>query len=323
MNAARNSSSRFAFYKIIFLFLVLSAIGAPAFGQVSAENIPLPEAALDRDEIRFAALGDSGTGGGEQYEIAERLLQIQRQTNFDLLLFLGDNIYENGSPRDIEKKFLKPYHPLYERGVELRGAIGNHDARDPFGVMLQQLIFKMGTKTFYSFTKKENLVEFFAIDSTLLAKKQNSAGASEQLTWFEKQLDSSKALWKVAFLHHPLYSSAKKHGFESSDADELENVRRALEPFYLKYEVRISLNGHDHVYERTKPQKGVQYFTSGAGAKLRPGDLERNSPFFASGNDETRSFMLFSVKPDRIVFWSIGADGKILDSGVIDRKASV
>ena len=33
-----------------------------------------------------------------------------------------------------------------------------------------------------------------------------------------------------------------------------------------------SLTGHDHVYERIKPQKGIQYFVVGNSAKVRKGD---------------------------------------------------
>lgn len=301
----------------IFLFTLLLAVLTTAlFGQKS-ESIPLPTSEPTENEIRFAAIGDSGTGGKEQYKMAEQLFEIQSKTKFNLLLFLGDNIYESGSPKGVEKKFIKPYAPLFQRGIEFRGVIGNHDAKNENGVILQKMIFNMGRNTFYSFVKGNDLVEFFAIDSTLMTNDKDQKTNQFQLEWFEKNLSKSKSRWKIAFMHHPLFSSAQKHGLESSDQDEMLQVRNMLEPLYKKYDVRISLNGHDHIYERTKPQNGVQYFTSGAGAKLRKGNLQKDSPFYAFGNDQVRSFMLFSVTSDSIKFWSIDIDGNILDSGII------
>lgn len=306
----------YIFLKILFVWLVSAFFSASTFGQKS-EIIPLPNSKLAKKEIRFAAIGDTGTGGKNQMKLARQMFRLQQKTNFSLLLFLGDNIYENGSPKGIEKKFLKPYAGLYQRGVEFRGVIGNHDARSKYGVILQQLIFNMGSKTYYSFTKGNDLVEFFAIDSTILVKEKKTADTKPQLEWLENRLAKSKSHWKIAFMHHAVYSSAKRHGFEASDEKEMLRLRNALEPLYKKYGVRISLNGHDHVYERTKPQNGVQYFTSGAGAKLRRGNLQTDSPYYSFGNDRTRSFMLFSVKPNSITFWSISIDGNILDSGII------
>jgi len=295
--------------------LAATIFNAALVGQ-SNQKSPLPDELLD-GEFRFAVIGDSGTGGREQYLLAEQLLKVHAKTQFNLLLFLGDNIYESGSPKGVEKKFLEPYAPLFLGGVEFRGVIGNHDAKNRSGVVLQQLIFKMGAETFYSFVKGDSLVEFFALDSTQLAIENDLATRQVQLRWFERALSKSASRWKIVFLHHPLFSSAAKHGIESSDQAGMYRLRRMLEPLYIKYGVTMSLNGHDHVYERTKPQHGVQYFTSGAGAKLRKGDLRKNSPFFEYGNDEVRSFMLFSVTSESIGFWCIDSDGSVLDSGVV------
>jgi predicted phosphodiesterase len=301
----------------IFLFtLLLVVLTTALFGQES-ENLPLPTSEPTENEIRFAAIGDSGTGGKDQYKVAEQLLKTQIKTKFNLLLFLGDNIYESGSPKGIEKKFIKPYAPLFQRGVEFRGVIGNHDAKNENGVILQQMIFNMGKYTFYSFVKGNGLVEFFAMDSTLMVNDKDQKANQLQLDWFENVLSESKSRWKIAFMHHSLYSSAQKHGLESSDQDEMLQIRNMLEPLYKKYDVRISINGHDHIYERTKPQHGVQYFTSGVGAKLRKGNLQKDSPFYGFGNDQVRGFMLFSVTSDSLKFWAIDIDGNVLDQGII------
>lgn len=302
-----------------FAALAFIVLSSSVFGQAT-KNIPLPTSSVSENEVRFAAIGDAGTGGKNQFKIGEQMARIQRMTSFNLLLSLGDNVYESGSPKDIEKKFIKPYRALFAQGVEFRGVIGNHDARSENGVILQQLIFGMGRDRYYSFSKARNLVEFFGIDSTILAKGKKAERAKDQVAWFENRLANSKSTWKIAFLHHTLFSSAKRHGFDAPDKEEMLRVREILVPLYKKYGVQLSLNGHDHVYERTRPIEGIQYFTSGAGAKLRRGNLQKDSPFYAFGNDLVRSFMLFSVRPDSITFWSISIDGDVLDSGIIRRK---
>ena len=109
-----------------------------------------------------------------------------------------------------------------------------------------------------------------------------------------------------------LYSSGKKHGSDLK-------LRRRLEPIFVRHKVAAVLSGHDHIYERTKPQRGVQYFVSGAGGKLRRGNINRRSPFFLVGNDEVNSFMYFEATGEALNFWAVDATGNILDSGDLTR----
>ena len=46
-------------------------------------------------------------------------------------------------------------------------------------------------------------------------------------------------------------------------------LREVLEPLFTKYGVSVVFAGHEHFYERLKPQKGIQYFIAGGSAKLR------------------------------------------------------
>lgn len=93
-----------------------------------------------------------------------------------------------------------------------------------------------------------------------------------------------------------------------------------MEPIFIKYEVNVVLGGHDHVYERIKPQKGIYYFVSGAGGKLRSGDVRQASPLIEKGFDRDLHFMLFEVSGDQLYFQAISRTGETFDSGVIMRK---
>jgi 3',5'-cyclic AMP phosphodiesterase CpdA len=295
---------------VVFLLLAASVVG---------QSLPLPSGPPASAEVRFAALGDTGRANPGQLAIAGQMLALQRKAPFDLVLFLGDNIYESGDPADLGRKFALPYRQLIENGTELKGVLGNHDIRSngKGGDLVQQLIFGMGARPFYSFTRGGGLVEFFGLNSNDLARPGADQSAREQLRWLDERLARSTAKWKIVFLHHPLYSSAKKHGWNSADRIEMESVRSALEPILLKHGVKLVLAGHDHVYERVKPQSGIQHFVSGAGSETRIGDLQPNSPYYGFGDDRQLSFMLFSVRPDGITFWSINSGGSVIDSGTI------
>jgi Calcineurin-like phosphoesterase len=109
-----------------------------------------------------------------------------------------------------------------------------------------------------------------------------------------KELANTDATWKIPYFHHPLYSSGATHG------SSLE-LRQLLEPVFVRDGVRVVFSGHDHVYERTKPQKGIYYFVEGSGGELRAGDL-RQAEFEDSGFDKDRKFMLVEIAGDQLFF---------------------
>jgi hypothetical protein len=119
-------------------------------------------------------------------------------------------------------------------------------------------------------------------------------------------------VWKIAYFHHPLYSDGRRHGSEVE-------LRVRLEPLFLKYGVNVVYSGHDHIYERIAPQKGIYYFVCGAGGELRLGDLKR-SEMTAAGFDQDRSFMLNEIDGDRLFFQVVSRVGQTVDRGVILRR---
>jgi 3',5'-cyclic AMP phosphodiesterase CpdA len=131
----------------------------------------------------------------------------------------------------------------------------------------------------------------------------------QQLDWLTKQLAGSKAAWKVCFFHHPLYSDGKFHG---ADTD----LRARIEPIFQKMGVRVVLSGHEHIYERFKPQNGVYYFVLGNSGELRLHNL-RPSAAMDKGFDTDRTFMLVEITGDQFWFQVISRAGQTVDSGVI------
>jgi hypothetical protein len=275
-----------------------AAIVAGLVLAAEAQQITLPK--KDRS-VRFAVIGDSGTGGGAQQKVADRIAAAHKLYPFEFTLMLGDNLYGRENAGAYRDKFERPYKPLLDAGVKFYAALGNHD--DPSQRLYKP--FNMNGERYYSF-KPTVLgdIRFFALDSNYMTK--------EQVAWLEKELSASDSKWKIAFFHHPIYSSGEKHGSD-------ETLRQQIEPLFLKHGVDVVFTGHEHFYERLKPQKGIHYFISGSAAKLRRGNIG-DTGITAKGYDQGYTFMLIEIAGDELFFQTIDAEGKTIDSGSLSRR---
>ena len=254
--------------------------------------------------MKIGVMGDFGNASPVQYQTAAQMFKTYQTFPYEVVLLTGDNLYGDERPQDFEEKFNKPYKPLLDAGVKFYASLGNHDSRE-------QRFFKpfnMDGKLYYSFKAPKQDVRFFAFESTY--------PEPEQVAWLEKELKASGEAWKVMFFHHPLYSSGERHGSDTQ-------LRDVLEPLFIKYNVSLVLTGHDHFYERTKPQKGIVYFVLGAGGQLRTGNINRSTGLTAKGFDTDTSFMVGEFIGDEFVFQAISRTGQVIDSGIITRRKQV
>ncbi len=272
------------------------AANASSVASTAPVKLALP---LKDGSLRFAVIGDTGTGSKKQYQLGEMMVQARRLFPFEFVLMLGDNMYGGESAKDFEKKFSNAYKQLLADKVKFYATLGNHDQV----LQTHYQNFNMDGREYYRF-KKGN-VAFYSLNSNYLDKKQ--------LKWLEDELAKDTSEWKVCFFHHPPYSSAKKHGSD-------EQLREVVEPIFVRYGVNVVLTGHDHVYEKIKPQKGIYYFVSGAGGKLRTGDVDSRSTLTAKAYDRDLHFMLFEVAGDQMYFQVISRTGETVDSGVMARQ---
>lgn len=278
----------------LFILLALLAFSSP-IQQTQPFKFP-----LKTNSVRFAVIGDMGTGEHPQYEVAQRMLQVRASFPFEFVLTMGDNIYGGNSPADFENKFEKPYKPLLDSGVKFYASLGNHDG--PSERVYKY--FNMNGANYYAFTKGN--VRFLALDSNYMDPKQ--------LDWLRSQLqDANPGDWKICYFHHPLYSSARAHG-------PATDLRVLLEPLFIDYGVNVVFSGHEHVYERVKPQHGIYYFTEGSSGQLRRGNLKREA-ITEQGFDSDNAFMVVEIAGDELYFETISRVGNIVDSGIIQRSA--
>ena len=277
--------------RIVGTLLILLAVG---MHPVAAPTLTLPNRA---DTLKFAVLGDNGSGDAGQYGLAAQMAAVHRLFAFAFVIMVGDNFYGSQTPAELAKKFDTPYKPLLDAGVTFHAAIGNHD--EAFTVNYAPL--NMGGRRYYTYVRQQ--VRFFVLDTNIMDEPQ--------LRWFESELQQSTEPWKIAYFHHPLYGNAGRHG-------SAVDIRVLLEPLLVKFGVAVVFTGHDHVYERLKPQKGVYYFVTGSGGKLRTGDLVR-SETTAAGFDRDQAFVIAEIDGDTLFFQTISRTGATVDSGMIPR----
>src|SRR5690242_21740861 len=77
--------------------------------------------------FRCAVIGDTGTGGRPQHEVAARMAEVHRESPLDSVLMLGDNLYGGQKAKDYRGKFELPYAKLLDAGVPFYAVLGNHD----------------------------------------------------------------------------------------------------------------------------------------------------------------------------------------------------
>jgi hypothetical protein len=275
------------FSRAEFLGLIAAAFAPPA---AKALDVQLP---LIPKSLRFAVIGDSGTGERPQFQIGELMSRYQGKFPFDFVLMLGDNIYGSKTASGFRKKFEEPYKALLDANVKFYAALGNHDHSDE--VFYKP--FNMSGKRYYNFHAGN--ADFFALDSDYMDPAQ--------VDWLRQQLSGSTAAWKICFFHHPFYSHARFHG---EDVD----LRNQLEPIFQKYGVNVVLNGHQHVYERLKPHGGINYIVLGNSGQLRTHDL-MPSPDTAKGFDTDQAFMLVEVADKAFHFQTISRANDTVDQG--------
>jgi hypothetical protein len=277
---------------LIAYFIVAATLTAG----VAAQDLTLPN--KPSGTLKFAVIGDSGTGDSNQYRLAKVFTDIQQRFPYEFVLMMGDNMYGGESERDFQKKFETPYKPVLDKGIKFYASLGNHDSTN------QKMYkpFNMSGERYYTFKPKEG-IRFFALDSNYMDRTQ--------LQWLEKELAASGSDWKIVYFHHPIYSSGGRHGSDTA-------LRDQLEPLFLKYGVDIVLSGHEHFYERLKPQKGIHYFISGGAGKVRRGDV--GGEFTEKAFDQGFHFMLMEIDGDKLHFQVISDQAKTVDSGIITRR---
>ncbi len=254
--------------------------------------IPMPQL---RGGTVFGLMGDSGSGDQAQESVARAMLAyFKTERRFSFVLMLGDNLYDD----DYDGEFARPYKALLDAGVTFYAALGNHD-RD---LEIHFKPFNMRDQDRYTFD--EGNARFAVLNS-------NHPNDPAQLKWFDGIWSDAGDKWRIAYFHHPLYSSGQ-HARESRDV-----IRPALEGALERNKVDVVFSGHEHLYERIAPQHGIRYFVSGGGGRtlynVRPSAFDEVAV-------SEHHFMVAEIAGDRLFFEAITPAERVLDCGTLWRR---
>ena len=87
-----------------------------------ADTAPAPKV------VRFAALGDAGTGSSAQYAVGKALGDKCKQSGCDFVLYLGYNFYDTGVKDENDKQFAEKFElPYATVDAPFYVVLGNHD----------------------------------------------------------------------------------------------------------------------------------------------------------------------------------------------------
>jgi len=232
--------------------------------------------------VRFIALGDQGEGNDDQYAVGEAAAKICLEKGCDFGLLLGDNFYDVGVSSADDPQFATKFEAPYAKlDIPFYVVLGNHDyGASSFewyrGEFQKQYALKNPKwkfpKEYYTFVAKEGHADFFAFDT---ARLMWGDMVEEQKTFLNKAIGDSKALWKIAFAHHP-YLSNGQHG----NAGWYEGI--PLVPILsggtvkdfmdsvICGKVDLYLCGHDHnrqSFSADASDCGVNFIVNGASSK--------------------------------------------------------
>lgn len=284
---------------VLFHGASVAQTGPARTSKSAVSGLPKLILPVEKGSVKFLAIGDTGTGSRQQNELAREMLDYRTVFPYEFVIMVGDNMYGGEKAADFKSKFEEPYRPILDAGVKFYASLGNHDESN------QRLyeLFNMNGQEYYRF--KQGDVAFYALNSNYMDKRQ--------IKWIEDEMGKDTTKWKIAFFHHPPYSSGEAHGSSTS-------LREIVEPLFIKYGVDLVFTGHEHFYERIRPQNGITYFITGAGGKLRSGDVKESSPLTAKAFDKDLSFMLVEITGNTMHFQVISRTGQTVDSGTLMRR---
>ena len=269
--------------RLALAFLLVAVLAGAARAAPRQQEVP----------VGILAIGDFGVGGSTERRLGDAMRRFQEQAPADVLVTLGDNDYTQ-SPSRFRTAWNDSFGWLEEAGVDVAGALGNHDVRVQRG-RYQYPTLKMPGPYY---RRSVGNVDLFFLDSNAVTRRQTA--------WLEGALKASKARWRIAVFHHPAFTCGAYHSNHLVDARWV--------PLFERYRVRLALSGHDHNYQRFAPRHGVTYIVHGGGGNkyYRVTRCPRGNPPRARARREF-GWLYLSVTDGRITGSAVNVLGRTTD----------
>jgi tartrate-resistant acid phosphatase type 5 len=298
-------------------------------------TLPDPLAPL-AGPFSFIVIGDFGVGVRKpssptrrQYEVAQALERAVDESDARLILTTGDNIYASrrfllwtGDSGDEDDDwfftYFQPYRYVLNR-IPVCPSIGNHDTQeteehDDREQVMDNMYLRerlageeaagrasLEPGLFYRFRASAD-IEFVCVDTSKehFFRRGRIFEYPKHWEFLEKAFppaEADRVKWRVPFGHHPPYCAGPQHHNTNGMAPLIELFERSG--------VRAHFSGHEHNFQHSRAA-GIDYFVSGAGAKIRrrrPNRFEAAHTLSWSGECH---FLLVTIDGDRMTVRAIG-----------------
>ncbi len=168
-------------------------------------------------------------------------------------------------------------------------------------------------------------VRFLSLNVNMMENERNfetnRPAVDCMVAWVDGALRNNPNHWTVVTQHQGIYSMAENRNYVK--------MREALVPLYDKYGVDLVLQGHDHLYARSRKLAGGKivaadapgtiYMISVSGPKMYE-ITPTFQPLMAKVIAHTQMFQSIDVNGDRLVLHAYSSEGEQLDGFQLDKK---
>ncbi|WP_196604184.1 metallophosphoesterase [Pectinatus haikarae] len=291
----------------------------------------------NRSEFKFLVFGDSQSGlpANPEYGPWKKTIENAYAANTDAAFFMNiGDLVEVGQDFSHWKKWYSAAENVLEK-IPGMAVAGNHETYDVPKENHSTLPVYFKKQIHLPLNGPEELkgqvysFDYGNVHFAVLDSQENEEGTyienmlQKEADWLDRDLTSSKQLWKMVFFHKtPYYNKAERSN---------ENVKRAFTPIIDKHHVDMVVNGHDHGYSRTypiyndefvsSPDKGTVYLVTGRSGNKYYTDLSQKiwDAFFFDPQAEP-NYVVMSVKGAQLVVSAYTQSGSCIDVYTIDKN---
>jgi hypothetical protein len=282
----------------------------------------LSSSQLNSSQVSFLALGDQGSGGLSQWQVAEAMQNAaEKQGGIDFVLLLGDNFYGDPLQSVHDKQWNYKFENMYTgknlSNIPFYAILGNHDYasekvelwydKDNMGSGRWKMPGEYYRQDFGEWDGRPLLRVVF-INTNLFEPEK----AAKQTAFIRDAYSSRhpKPLWRIVAGHFPLRNFGK-HG-------DTKLLLPILLPVLQESRVDLYLAAHDHDQQLIVRKGEPGYIISGGGGQnlYQVADPEKGLLFSASDT----GFVKIDLDPEflRINFYS--HNGKIEKGFMVQRS---
>jgi uncharacterized protein (TIGR03437 family) len=301
----------------------------------------------------YLAFGDSGINSSEQRTLAGMMM---REPNLSLIIHTGDIAYLHGTFQEFQSNHFDIYDSISPslngnlmRSIPFFLTPGNHEYYNPSGLFPylslhsppREGVPEPDAGYYYSFDWGN--AHFVSLDTNITDGTEPNepwkiyaptpltkaiSGGGGMLKWLDQDLAGSRKFWRIVFFHQSPYAGGRNANDPAGKA-----FRDYIAPILERHEVPLTMNGHEHSYQRSKPVRnnvavgageGTVYITTGGGGyglyELTPPPPVGDMTAYA---ESVHHYMRVEVQPYQITLRAIRIDGKEIDRLTLAPKPRV